>query len=96
MSTIRAKRDIALSQGLNGATLLPSGLGWQTPTGDDVRVIIDMCGMSSLEVAVLLGVDARNVRRWKCEQTKITYAAWCLLVNAAGLGYIPNFRPSEL
>jgi hypothetical protein len=65
--------------------------GYQVPEPEDIRVVIDMLGLTADQVAALVGVrDGRAVRRWLAPASsgthaKIAYAAWRLLLLEAGL-----------
>jgi hypothetical protein len=70
---------------------------WEQPTGDEVREIIRLTGMTGAEVSKLLGLappghksgrGSRTVRRWTAEDSPIPYAAWAILAHQAGLGLI--------
>lgn len=46
-------------------TLTPFGLDWAQPTGEEVREILRLCGLSGSQAAALVGVsDSRTVRKW--------------------------------
>lgn len=79
-------------------TLLPYSQGWESPTPDEVRALIEYAGqvtgknkLTGSEVARLAGIrDARTIRKWTAPQdaknhTPIPYAAWRLLLLYAGL-----------
>lgn len=46
-------------------TLIPFGLDWAQPTGEEVREILRLCGLTGSQAAALVGVsDGRSVRKW--------------------------------
>jgi len=62
---------------------------WEIPTKEEVTTLIDNLGLTSGEVANLVGVKFdRTVRRWKSGESEITYAAWAILCEEAGYGCI--------
>lgn len=83
-------RERAITMGLSPDTLKTFSQGWIRPTGDDVRIIMQLAGFTESQAAQCAGVDQRSVRRWKVAEPAATYGAWCLLVHAAGLGFIPQ------
>jgi hypothetical protein len=74
------------------ATLLAyNDPGYRAPMPADVRVVIELLGMTADQVATLVGMkDGRAVRRWLASpdsktHAQIDYAAWRLLLIEAGL-----------
>ncbi len=54
---------------------------YEHPSPTDVTIACARSGLSSASIGTLLGVDPRNVRRWKSGQIKrMPYAAWRLLL----------------
>jgi DNA-binding transcriptional regulator YiaG len=77
-------------------TLAPESLakfseGWVTPTPDEIREAKRLSGKTGSELASLLGVDGRTVRKWIGSETKIPYAAWRLWLFS-----INKFSASDL
>lgn len=71
--------------------LRPALDNWQQPTGEEVREVLKLAGMTGGQAAKFLGLGGggdRTVRRWIGEETLIPYAAWALLCEIAGLGAI--------
>jgi hypothetical protein len=71
--------------------LRPARDNWQPPTGEEVREVLKLAGMTGGQAAKFLGLGGggdRTVRRWVGEETFIPYAAWALLCEVAGLGAI--------
>jgi hypothetical protein len=61
---------------------------WAQPTGEEVREVLRMAGLSGGRAAKMLGLGSqgdRTIRRWVGEDTPIPYAAWALLCDFAGL-----------
>lgn len=87
---ITEARARAIGQGLNPATLLSYANGWERPSADDFRLVMQMAGFTESQAGNYVGVDPRNVRKWKKAEPAATYAGWCLLAYAAGLGVIFN------
>ncbi len=50
--------------------------GWEPPTGEEIREAF--FPFTGGQVAKLLGVEARQVRRWIGEDATIPYSAWRL------------------
>ncbi len=64
---------------------------WQQPTGEEIREVLRLAGLTGGAAAKALGLGAkgdRTVRRWIGEETANPYAAWALLCENAGLGII--------
>lgn len=68
--------------------------GYEPPDADTVSALIDIVGWSQNQVAMLTGVNynpkkgSPTVRRWKTksdEHRQIPYAAWRLMLVAAGV-----------
>lgn len=87
---IMAAQARAIEQGLNPATLAPFSKGWVRPSPDDVRLVLQLAGFTESQAGQYVGVDPRNIRKWKAGAPAPTYGGWCLLVYAAGLGMIPD------
>jgi len=69
--------------------------GWQQPTKDEVRAVLNMAGLTGAAAASLVGIaDSRTVRRWTGGVSPIPYSAWALLCHAAGFGEVWKFRAS--
>tara|TARA_R110000764_G_scaffold38098_2_gene84394 strand:- start:338 stop:679 length:342 start_codon:yes stop_codon:yes gene_type:complete len=86
---IQKKQVEAFENGLNPSTLLSARSGkWVTPTGNDVRVVLAMSGLTGSAAGSLLGVASRTIRKWVGDDQNIKFAAWCLLCERAGLGMI--------
>lgn len=82
-------RLLAIDAGLNPETLVPFSAGWVRPSGDDMRLIMKLAGFTGSAAGAYVGVDPRQIRKWVAGAPAATYAGWCLLVKAAGLGDIP-------
>lgn len=64
---------------------------WTQPTGEEIREVLRLAGLTGGKAARSLGLGAkgdRTVRRWIGEESQIPYAAWSLLCDLAGLGII--------
>lgn len=64
---------------------------WERPTGEEVREVLRLAGLTGGGAARKIGLGQkgdRTVRRWISEDTHIPYAAWALLCDIAGLGKI--------
>ena len=76
--------------------LLPADQGWECPTGDEIRRVLKLAGLSGSEAAKVLGLHTsssrnsggRTIRRWTSGETAIPYAAWAILCDLAGFGQI--------
>lgn len=71
--------------------LVPFNQGWQAPSGEEVRAVMKMAGLSGKEVADLVGLDnTRTIRKWAGGAAPIPYSVWALLCERAGFGVIWN------
>ena len=64
---------------------------WAQPTGEEVRELLRLAGFTGGKAAKALGLGTkgdRTIRRWIGEESAIPYAAWALLCDFAGLGFI--------
>lgn len=69
--------------------LRPFDMGWEPPTGDEIRQVLKMAGLSGSQAARLTGVrEGRTVRRWTGQDSEIPYSCWAILCHSAGLGII--------
>jgi hypothetical protein len=84
---IEAARKAAFASGLRPETLA-SFTGWNTPTGEEVKLILKLANLSGSAAGLVAGVDGRTIRRWTGEERAIPFAAWALLAECAGLGCI--------
>jgi hypothetical protein len=77
--------------GPSDAALLPyDDPGYCQPSWQEVRAVIQQTGLTGAGVANLVGVGSRTVRKWvsppdTSNHAPIPYAAWRLLLIAAGL-----------
>ncbi|WP_330996914.1 hypothetical protein, partial [Xylella fastidiosa] len=63
----------------------------EQPTGEEVREVLRLAGLSGGKAAQALGLGekgGRTVRRWISEDSGISYANWALLCEMARLGLI--------
>lgn len=64
---------------------------WVQPTGEEIRAVLRMAGLTGGKAAKMLGLGPqgdRTIRRWVGADTPIPYAAWALLCDFAGLAAI--------
>lgn len=64
---------------------------WVRPTGEEIKEVMRLAGLSGSQAAAKLGLGTgggRTVRRWLAKDSEISYAAWALLCYFAGLGLI--------
>lgn len=62
---------------------------WQRPTGDEVRALLAIAGLTSARAAAILGMSSgRLIRHWKSGAGRIQYPAWAILCSVAGFGNI--------
>jgi hypothetical protein len=64
---------------------------WEQPTGEEVRQVLKLAGMTGGQAAKAVGLSSsgdRTVRRWIGGESQIPYAAWAVLCDYAGLGLI--------
>ena len=64
---------------------------WAQPSGEEVREVLRLAGLTGGKAAKVLGLGPkgdRTIRRWVGEDTPIPYAAWALLCDYAGRGLI--------
>ncbi|EBM5962825.1 transcriptional regulator [Salmonella enterica] len=68
---------------------LAYGKGWVCPTPGEIRILMQISGLTGSKVASLTGVkDSRTVRRWVGGDTPIPFSSWAILVEYVGLGKI--------
>ncbi|WP_299945649.1 transcriptional regulator [uncultured Microbulbifer sp.] len=70
---------------------LRPGETWEQPTGEEVREVLRLAGLTGSQAAKKLGLKnqgGRTIRRWVAEETPIPYPSWALLCSFAGLGTI--------
>jgi hypothetical protein len=71
---------------IRAACLRPYSDEWERPTAEEVREILRRAGLSGAQAAKLVGVgDSRQVRRWTGGDAPISYSAWALLCDVAGI-----------
>lgn len=71
--------------------LRPATNDWYQPTGEEIREVLRIAGLTGAQAARSLGLGTkgdRTVRRWVGQESAIPYAAWALLCNFAGFGCI--------
>lgn len=74
---------------LRDACMRPFDMGWEAPTGDEIRQVLKKAGLSGVQAAKLTGVkEGRTVRRWTGEESEIPYSCWAILCEVAGFGMI--------
>lgn len=65
---------------------------WVHPTGNEIREVLQLAGLSTRQAAIFLGLSTttygRTIRRWLIQESAIPYPAWALLCEKAGLGII--------
>ncbi|GAW47596.1 transcriptional regulator [Vibrio sp. 1733] len=64
---------------------------WSRPTGEEIREVLRLAGLTGSQAAKKLGLGpsgSRTVRRWTGEESNIPYSAWGQLCYLAGLGVI--------
>lgn len=87
---LRAKYDVAPLVGcLRTTTLLPfESSDYTPPNCDEVRSLIRKHSLTGTDVAKLLGVNPRTVRKWQTctgpNATDIPYSTWRLLLILVG------------
>ena len=91
---IQEKQAQAFEMGLNPSTLLPAlTQEWVQPNSQDIRIVIKLAKCTGSQIAKLIDVDSRTIRKWVSEERKIPFAAWAVLVDLAGLGQIWKGKP---
>ena len=79
--------------------LLPADEGWERPRGAEVQEVVRRIGLSGRALARVLGLSehgGRQVRRWSSGEAPITYTAWAILCDMAGLGQIWRGKTLEM
>lgn len=85
-----------LSEGPKQETLLAyDDPNYCEPSWNDIRAVVQMTGLTGAEIAALVGVGARTVRKWvsppeSSNHTPMPYAPWRLLLIAAHLVRPPS------
>lgn len=85
-------------------TMKPYAEGWQPPTKDEIRNVLELIrerdqrkkALTGVEVCDLVGMvsakgtgkGSRTFRRWISGESEIPFAAWAILCHRAGLGII--------
>jgi len=59
--------------------------GFTPPTPDEFREVKRLSGKTGKQIADMLGVDGRTVRKWAGGEREMPYAAWRLFVFSVGL-----------
>lgn len=67
---------------------LLSAKKWVAPDRIGVYAVLDSTTWDVKEYAIRTKVSVRSVFSWMSGETKINYAAWCVLCAHAGLGHI--------
>ena len=65
---------------LSHETLLPFAQGWRHPSSEEVRELIKKANLTGSQVADLIGVTSRTIRRYIGGEKPIHYAEWRLLL----------------
>ncbi|HEE9631293.1 TPA: hypothetical protein R8E83_003574 [Escherichia coli] len=82
----QAARAAAIEAGLNPGTLNNAQNGWERPTGADIRILLNILGLSVTAAAAIVDADRVTASRWLSGARKISYPYWAILVSVAGLG----------
>jgi len=78
-----------LKKAIKAESLRPFGEDWEQPDATAVRAVLKLANLTGGGAARRLGIsDSRTVRRWTGGDSNISYAAWALLCEIAGLGKI--------
>ncbi|MFN7097006.1 MAG: helix-turn-helix domain-containing protein [Gammaproteobacteria bacterium] len=77
---------------ISPATLLSFEQGWQAPTAEEVRAVTHMTNLTGKQIADLIGVTSRTIRRYIGGEKPIHYAEWRLLLIYVGL-ITPELKP---
>ena len=92
MSEARASYLVQTEQHIpTTSTLLPfSDPDYSEPSWKDLRAVIQRLGWTGSQVSDFVGVESRTVRKWTSppdtsNHAQVPYAAWRLLLIAAGL-----------
>ena len=65
---------------LSHDTLLPFNKGWRHPSPEEVRELIKKTNLTGSQIADLIGVTGRTIRRYIGGEKPIHYAEWRLLL----------------
>jgi hypothetical protein len=66
--------------------------GWQSPSVAEFRELLRVADLSASQAGLLVGVDARKIRKWAGGDGDVPYAVWRLLSIYAGLAEANTFR----
>lgn len=75
---------------------------WNIPENKIIETILFYIKLkkklNEKQIANILGVTPRTIRRWKTGSSKISYSTWALLCNLVGYGVIwrKNFQPLSI
>jgi hypothetical protein len=70
--------------------------GWQPPNATEFRELLRVADLSASKTGLLVGVDARKIRKWAGGEGEVPYAVWRLLCIYAGLAGAPSHRFNEI
>lgn len=70
---------------LNPKTLKPFNQGFQYPSGEEIKALINQSGFTGGHIGELIGVNPRRVREWQGLKNPIYYSEWRLLSALLGL-----------
>lgn len=69
---------------------------WQAPSGDEIKEVLELIDLTEVAIAGKLRVETRTIRKWKSEDSYISFANWFCLCWLAGLGPILTEQPKSL
>lgn len=70
----------------------PYAPDWKPPTAAEFRELLRVADLSGSEAGMLVGVDARKIRKWAGGEGPPPYAVWRLLSIYAGLAVAPRAK----
>jgi DNA-binding transcriptional regulator YiaG len=68
-----------------GSLLLFTNPGYQQPSPNELRAVLNAGGLTGATAAALVGVSGRTLRKWTSGDRDIPYSAWRLLIISLGL-----------
>lgn len=73
-----------------------STISWKVPNGNEIREIIELIDMTETDIAEKLCIQTRTIRKWKSEDSHISFGNWFCLCWLAGLGPMFAEKPANL
>jgi RES domain-containing protein len=94
MSAEQVRQELALDR---PGLFDPYAPDWQPPSAAEFRELLRVADLSASKAGMLVGVDARKIRKWAGdEKADMPYAVWRLLSIYAGLAVPARHSLNEI